>query len=71
MKLHELEDVKHLYQKCIVCGEGITYGYYGRWLVNGTEGGTCSKKCEALQEAKPKYERKNDDVSSLWGGNKP
>lgn len=36
---------------CLACGRP-TANYYGMWQ----EGGTCCKKCEAVQEAKPKHE---------------
>lgn len=36
---------------CCICEKPVM-GWYGAW--NGI-GGTCSKKCEQVQEAKPKY----------------
>lgn len=35
---------------CMICDKKIQ-GFYGAW----GGGGTCSKKCEEIQEAKPKY----------------
>jgi hypothetical protein len=36
---------------CCNCGKEITDGYYGRFQ----EGGVCSKACNAIENAKPKY----------------
>lgn len=51
-KLHEVqEEYKDtIVGLCIVC-EKQTRGWYGRW----GNLGTCSKKCEQVQEAIPKY----------------
>lgn len=35
---------------CCVCEKPVPM-WYGRW----GDGGSCSRKCEAIQEAKPKY----------------
>lgn len=35
---------------CCVCEKPTPY-FYGRW----GNGGTCSRPCERIQEAKPKY----------------
>lgn len=35
---------------CMVCGKNVTQ-VYGRW---NEVGGTCSKKCETVQEQKPR-----------------
>lgn len=40
---------------CIIC-EKPARGWYGRW----GDLGSCSKKCEAIQETKPKYQQKGD-----------
>lgn len=70
MKLHEWQEKEKgkgvTLLPCINCGKTITLGgYYGR---HG-EGGSCSRKCEREQEAKPKYpvsqvrDAHNDGVS--------
>ena len=41
---------------CCICEKPVN-GYYGRW----GNGGSCSKKCEAIQEAKPKYPPQKGD----------
>lgn len=45
---------------CLACGRP-TANYYGMWQ----EGGTCCKKCEAVQEAKPKYPPPKTDEQRL------
>lgn len=40
---------------CCICDKPVQ-GYYGRW----GNGGTCSKKCEQIQEAKPKYPKEGE-----------
>ena len=55
MKGKNLQDLQQSYKEsvvglCIVCDKP-TSGWYGRW----GNLGTCSKKCEQIQEAKPKY----------------
>jgi len=47
---HTETEVKLVFKPCLVCGKQITEGYYGSW----TEGGTCSRNCERIQEAKPR-----------------
>ena len=56
-KLHEVQsDYKDaIVGLCIVC-EKPTSGWYGRWGNHGT----CSKKCEVVQEAIPKYLKKGE-----------
>lgn len=44
------KDAKKLLYRCMLCDKPIE-GFYGRWEL----GGTCSKVCEAIQEAKPKF----------------
>ena len=48
MKNPVLENL--IFVNCLVCRKPIKEGYYGRW----EGGGTCSKKCEEIQETKPK-----------------
>lgn len=48
--MHTKQDEMVYTGKCIVCGKIVPY-YYGRWSTHGT----CSKKCEEIEEAKPKY----------------
>lgn len=43
--------VKQLLYKCCVCDKAVE-GFYGRW----GSGGTCSRACERIEEAKPRYE---------------
>jgi len=69
MKLHEAQETG-IPKPCINCGKPYQLPY-GRW----GDGGTCSKKCEAIQEAKPRHpdhpERNPDDLSQVRGGDKP
>jgi len=44
-------EAKKLLYNCMICGKPIE-GFYGRW----GNVGTCSRKCEVIQEGKPKYE---------------
>ncbi len=40
---------------CMVCSKS-TEGFYGSWgFIGEPPKGTCSKSCEQVQEAKPKY----------------
>lgn len=48
-KLHEAQE-KGIPKPCCVCNKP-TLNFYGRW----GDGGTCSRPCERIQEAKPKY----------------
>lgn len=62
MKLHEWQKKEQetlRLSPCCVCGKPITDGYYGRW----GNGGACSKTCDAIEEAKPKYERKDHELA--------
>ena len=62
MKLHEWQNKEQetlRLSPCCVCGKPITDGYFGRW----GNGGACSKVCDAIQEAKPKYERKDHELA--------
>lgn len=43
-----------VYENCCACNKKIVDGYFGVWQIDGRPRGTCSKKCEAEQEAKPK-----------------
>lgn len=50
-----LRDVQEEYQSstvglCCICQKPVM-GWYGAWA----EGGTCSKKCEQVREAQPRY----------------
>jgi hypothetical protein len=45
------EEIKLTFSPCCNCGKSITDGYYGRY----GDGGVCSKTCNTIQEAKPKY----------------
>lgn len=45
------EEVKLSFSPCCQCGSAIGDGYYGRH----SNGGTCSKKCETIFDAKPRY----------------
>ena len=47
-KAQKAPEVKIDLLPCMVCHKAITDGYYGHWGDNGT----CSKKCEQVQEAK-------------------
>ena len=42
---------------CCVCQKPVT-GFYGRWA----DSGTCSRPCEIVQEAKPKYPEKGEKL---------
>ena len=44
-------EVTLTFSPCCNCGKVITDGYYGRY----GDGGVCSKTCNTIQEAKPKY----------------
>lgn len=49
----ELRD--KLLRTCMVCGKSCE-GFYGAWgEIGDPPKGTCSKSCEKIQEAKPKY----------------
>lgn len=48
-KKEEVE-IKLNFTPCLVCGKQITAGYYGRY----NDGGVCSKKCDTIQDAKPR-----------------
>lgn len=55
-KPRNLREVQSEYKEtirglCLSCGKP-TANYFGMWQ----EGGTCGRKCEAVQEAKPLYE---------------
>jgi hypothetical protein len=50
----KVEEVKLDLLPCCNCGKKISDGYYGRF----GDGGVCSKTCNAIQEAKPKYPEK-------------
>jgi len=45
------DDTVKLLLSCMVCSKKITDHFYGRW---GLTTGTCSRKCEQVQEDKPK-----------------
>lgn len=45
------EEQQCVFKPCCVCNKPILEGYYGAW----GDGGTCSKKCELVQETKPRY----------------
>lgn len=45
------EEISIALKPCCHCGKTITDGYYGRF----GDGGVCSKTCNTIQEAKPKY----------------
>lgn len=50
-----LREVQEEYQEtvvgmCCICQKKV-FGWYGAWA----EGGTCSKSCEKIREAQPKY----------------
>lgn len=53
-KLHEVQaDYKEtVVGLCIVCKKPVS-GFYGRW----GDSGTCCKAHEAIQEAKPRYQK--------------
>ena len=58
----KVEEVKLDLKPCCNCGKTISDGYYGRF----EDGGVCSKTCNTIQEAKPKYPQKgegNGDVA--------
>ncbi len=57
-KLHELQEdyTPPSEMKCCVCGKPMELPY-GRW----GDGGTCSRVCERVQEAKPKYQGASDE----------
>lgn len=48
---------------CVVC-QKPTQGWYGRW----GNLGTCSKKCELIQEAIPKYPRQGEGNAVISQG---
>lgn len=41
---------------CLICDKPVKGGFYGNW----GNSGTCSKSCETIQEAKPKYPEKGE-----------
>ena len=52
-----LRDVQEEYKDavvglCVTCEKPCKGGFYGRW----GNSGTCSKKCEQVEEERPKYE---------------
>lgn len=60
MKGKNLREVQEDYKAtivglCLICDKPVN-GWYGRW----SDRGTCSKKCEQVQEAKPKYPEKGE-----------
>lgn len=58
----EEKEVKLDFKPCSNCGKKITDGYYGRF----GDGGVCSKTCNAIEVAKPRYPKggQNASVSS-------
>lgn len=54
MKLHDAQK-RGIPKQCVVCRRPYL-NPYGRW----GDGGTCSKECEIIYEAQPRYERVSD-----------
>ena len=65
MKLHEAQE-RGIPKSCIVCGKSYDFPY-GRW----GDGGSCSRPCELIQEAKPKYGGEHVFTESIGGGERP
>jgi len=65
MATRKLADVQQEYKEsvvglCCICSKPVP-GFYGRW----GDGGTCSRPCEVIREAQPKYPGHEEDLDDF------